>query len=95
MNLYFTVFTLHSIRQYIVVFYAIFDFLDLNLKKPKKNIKNHIKTKDQISNLKNHWFFPPLVEAAVSGEIVMPHFLAFLSQLLTFVGLLPGRSSLL
>ena len=50
MNLYFTVFTLHSLCQYIVVFFGYFWLSRL---KPKKNHKK------QISNLKNHCFFHP------------------------------------
>jgi len=62
--------TLHSLCKYIVVF-RLFGFLDLNLKK-QKNIKKTIKTKKtkkkQISNLKNHWFFPPLIQRQIYSE---------------------------
>ena len=48
MNLYFTVFTLHSLCQYIVVILGYFWLSRLKPKKPKnhKNIKN-------IKNIKN------------------------------------------
>ena len=57
MNLYFTVFTLHSLCQYIVLFLSYFWLSRLKPKKnkkPQKTIKNQ-KTKFLI--LKNHWFF--------------------------------------
>ena len=58
MNLYFTVFTLHSLCQYIVVFLGYF-WLSRLKPKNQKTIKNRKKPKNQISNLKNHWFFHP------------------------------------
>ena len=59
MNLYFTVFTLHCLCQYIVVFLGYFWLSRLEPKNQKNHRKPQKTLKNKISNFKKHWFFYP------------------------------------